>query len=105
MDLSVLASINQIGACDFTTEKLSSLEENKKYRVLNIRALDTCFGRRIVVKLESIDGHVYLPERFKALADEEVELLSTTENLNLIYKGKKTLHNGRQANEVEFIIL
>lgn len=105
MDSSVLAAINQLGACDFSTEKLSELEPHKKYKVLNIRAVGTCYGRRIVVKLEEVEGFVYLPERFKALTEEEVAILASTENLQLIYKGKKTLANGRTANDIEFVVI
>lgn len=105
MDLSFLAVTNKLGACDFSTEKLCDLEVHKPYKLLSIKALNTCFGRRVVVQLEGIQGSIYLPERFKALTDEELEVLRSTVNLHLVYKGKKTLSNGRSANEIEFIVL
>lgn len=105
MELSVLQNINKLGACDFSVEKLSQLEPYQPYKVVSIKAVNTCFGRRVVVSLENIEGHVYLPERFKALTEEEIESLRSIPKLNLVYKGKKILANGRSANDVEFITL
>lgn len=61
-----------MGACAFTTEKWSDLDTHAKYRMQSGKAVNPRFGRRIVVKLEGVDGHIYLPEHFKALADEEI---------------------------------
>lgn len=105
MDLSILAAVNKLGACDFSTERLGDLELHKPYKVLAIKTLTTCFGRRVVVQLEGLEGFIYLPERFKTLTDEEVEVLRLTSNLRIVYKGKKTLPNGRSANEIEFIAM
>lgn len=105
MDLSILTAVNKLGSCDFSTEKLSELEVQKPYKVLTIKALNTCYGRRIVIQLKEVEGFIYLPERFKAMSDQEVEVLSGTLNLHLVYKGKKTLPNGRTANDLEFLTL
>lgn len=101
----VLSTVNKLGACEFSTEKLSDLEIHKPYKIQAIKVVNTCFGRRIVVELEGIEGVIYLPERFKGMSEDEVEVLTSTQNICLIYKGKKTLPNGRMANEIEFIVL
>lgn len=104
MDLYLLDNVNKLGACDFPTVKLSELEEHKLYKIESIKAIKTCFGRRIIIKVENIDGHIYLPERFNALTDQELVALES-EELQVIYKGKKTLPNQRVANVLEFVVL
>lgn len=99
---SFLENINKLGACDFSAEKLTSLECHKPYKIKDIYGLETTYGRRIVAVLEGVEGVVYLPERFKLLADTDVEQMKKNNKLHLIYKGKKELTKGRTANEVEF---
>lgn len=103
--MDLLQTTNKLGACDFTTEKLSELEQNRPYRLLNINSTTTVFGRRIIASLEEVGGIVYLPERFKALSEEDLEELMKIPNLHMVYKGKKLLQNGRTAHEVEFLSL
>lgn len=103
--MDLLQTTNKLGACDFTTEKISELEQNRPYRLLHINSTGTIYGRRIIVSLEEVDGIVYLPERFKALSEEDLEELMKIPNLHMIYKGKKILQNGRTAHEIEFVSL
>lgn len=102
---ALLQPFNKLGACDFQYEKLSSLRLNHPYKLLSIEAQNTQFGRRVTVLLEGIDGVIFLPERFKNLTDEEIQLFKIESRLHLLYKGKKQLLHGRTAHEVELIQL
>lgn len=103
--MDLLQTCNKLGACDFSTEKLSELEQNRPYQVIQISSTTTTFGRRIIVSLAQVTGIVYLPERFKALTDKDLEELMKIPNLHMVYKGKKALQNGRTAHDLEFISL
>lgn len=103
--MDLLQTFNKLGACDFTTEKLSELDLHKPYRVNLIQSTTTTFGRRIIISLSEVEGIIYLPERFKALSDEDLESLLKIPNLHMIYKGKKSIQNGRTAHELEFVSL
>lgn len=82
----LLSALNELGASEFPTEKLSDLEIHKPYTIQAIKGVNACFGRRIVVELEDIEGVIYLPERLKGVSYDEVEMLTSTQNLCMVYK-------------------
>lgn len=101
----LLGTFNKWGASELTTEKLSELELNRPYQINLIHSTTISFGERIIVSQSEVEGSVYLPERFKALSVEDLESLLKIPNLNMVYKEKMLLPNGRTAHELESMSL
>lgn len=69
-----------------TTLRLSSLEQGEKYPILSARRTTTKFGAAVVAYLK--ESKIFLPARFSALSDEELEFLNSG-TVALIYRGRK----------------
>lgn len=96
-----LSTLNFLGKLDYEVVKLVEIEVNKKFTISQFRAVDTVYGRRVLVVFE--DGKaVWLPERFKDLSDDYIEGLNKGKKVVFIYKGKRNIASGREINDVEF---
>ena len=78
-------------ACD-TTVSVSELNENRKYRILQARLLNTRFGPTVILTVKSEDAapiQVFLPRRYSdVFSDMDIEQInSNVVLLHLIFKG------------------
>ena len=84
--------------------KLCDLEQEKKYEVTCFENINTKFGKKISVILDS-KYKVILPDRFSTVFTKEI--ISTYNQksktkFNLIYNGLKNLKNGKTMHLIDF---
>ncbi|KAG8293849.1 hypothetical protein J6590_108472 [Homalodisca vitripennis] len=89
--MEFLKELNDIGECKFKEyKKLNELEENKKYKILNLEKMKDKFGFTIIAELE--DYKVHLPNRLLNVLDEKkIKELNKHDKLHLVVTGKKTI--------------
>uniref|UniRef100_A0A1B6KJU8 Uncharacterized protein n=1 Tax=Graphocephala atropunctata TaxID=36148 RepID=A0A1B6KJU8_9HEMI len=87
--MEFLKELNEVGELRFKEyKKLTELEENKKYRILNLERIKAKFGLTIIAELEEFK--VNLPNRFVAvLDDKKIKEMNKKDNLHLIKIGTK----------------
>ena len=99
--MSKLTLLNFLGKLDYEVVKLSDLTIDQKLQISQFRAVETVYGRRVLVVFD--DGKaVWLPERFKDLLDEYLEGLNKGKKVVFIYRGKRKITSGRDINDIEF---
>ncbi|MBS0032689.1 MAG: hypothetical protein KFE23_01115 [Candidatus Baumannia cicadellinicola] len=89
--MELLKELNEVGDLKIKEyKKLMELEENKKYKILNLEKMKDKFGFTIIAELE--DYKVHLPNRFLTVLDEEkIKELNKHDKLHLVVTGKKTI--------------
>ncbi|KAG8260272.1 GLTSCR protein [Homalodisca vitripennis] len=89
--MALLQELNKVGDLKFKEYKrLIELEENKKYKILNLEKMKDKFGFTIIAELE--DYKVHLPNRFLTVLDEKkIKELNKNDKLHLVVTGKKTI--------------
>lgn len=98
--MNTLETLNFLGSLSFEVIKYPELEVNKKIPIQQFKAVDTVYGRRILVVF--VDRRaVWLPERFQDLSTDFLQKLNT-EKFDFIYKGRTKIPTGREINDIEF---
>lgn len=83
-------------------KKITELEINKQYPLVDIKAIHTGFGRKIIAECE--DFVTYLPARFDTLTDDQLYQLKEANITEWCIKftGIKDYGIGKQARLIEF---
>lgn len=92
---------NQIA--NFTSKRVTpvaDLDLDVKYKILNLKAVNTKYGRNIVAELE--EEVVFLPKRMAALQDEDLAKL-LEDNVSLMYLGCQKVGKYNNVNIIKFV--
>lgn len=80
--MSSLAALNRIGRELTVYKKLSELDQESLYKIINAEFYITRFGKRVLVTLkedndfeEEDEFSVFLPKRFEKVSDADLEFL------------------------------
>lgn len=96
--MSFLTKFNAVSAIEY--KRCSELTINKQYPIVDLKNVDTRYGKSVLVTLED-DGEryrVYLPKRYAdVFADEELRHINPGELL-LVFHGMKN-----KTTQVEII--
>ena len=83
----------------YQNKKITELQQNKQYRVKQLKSVQTKFGRRCIVKLhdnEVGEFDMFLPDRYSNTLERNVD------NIALVYKGMKSMKNGQNYHDIGF---
>ena len=106
--MDTLKKLNALGTLQNTpTKRISELNVDQEYPVIEIKQLLTKHGNKILTTLIDNDYdefQIFLPDRFsKSISDKELKMLNKIQNLKLIYKGTKDCGKGNPAHLIEFL--
>jgi len=97
--IKVLKELNE-EVYQYNYIKLSDLKIHNPYKISSLKKIDTKYGERVSALLE----HRYmllLPQRFVNCISE-LDIDKYDGEMYMIYKGKKTLDNGKSIHWIEF---
>lgn len=82
-----------------TIKKINTLNPDVKYKIYDIRGVDTLYGRKVLVELDNFN--TFLPTRFSKLTEEQLQEYNK-KNLCLRYLGKKDIGYNLHADIIQF---
>ena len=90
------------GSYEYEFKKLCDLEIDKLYKTSNFTILKTKYGNKLSVILDE-ELKMIFPDRFMNIVktDKDLENLNS-KSYNLIYKGERSLNNGKFIHEIKF---
>lgn len=101
--MNTIKQLNVLGLTESLKPVLhvKNMEQNKLYPVINIKSIDTQFGKSVLVETDS--NVIFLPKRIaNALDEAKIEELKNMK-LALIFRGLKDVGKPSPANLVEFL--